>query len=138
MTVKGFLKENVQQQETLKIIVSKRFIDENKKVIPFKIKGINEAQIARIEELCTKRGYKNGVPYEKLDTVAYNLKLVTACTEKPNFKDAALQESWGANSAEDLAAKMLLAGEFLKLDAAVKKVCGFNLNFEGLKKQVKN
>ena len=133
--LKSFFKSRVKTDLTKSLVISQRFIDEaTDKPMEFVIRGISEAENESLK-LAARR--PNGDEL-RFDSKNYCNRLIVASTVYPNFKNLELQRSWGAYSAEDLVCKMLLAGEYAKLLAAVRGLSGFDENINDLKNTVKN
>ncbi|HIZ56033.1 MAG TPA: hypothetical protein H9671_07505 [Firmicutes bacterium] len=138
MRVKEFLKESVAQIPHEKVMVSDRFRDDAGQAIPFELRALSQKEITVIEESAIiRRVGKNGEAEVRFEDLDYSVGLIAASCVVPNFRDPALQENWGARDEKDLVRKMLLAGEFHRLDQAVKKICGFGYRLGAMKNQVK-
>ena len=134
----SFFQSRVRQDLRENVVVSERFVDEvTSEPIAFVIRGISEAENESIKKAC-RRPMKNSEREFRFDSKSYCNRLIAAATVYPNFKNAELQRDWGALNAEDLVCKMLLAGEYARLLAAVKKISGFDESVRSLKNSVKN
>ena len=72
------------------------------------------------------------------DNDLYNARLIAACCQDPNFKDAELQEKYGVRGAEALINLILKPHQFLDLLIAVNEVNGFQDDINDLKDTAKN
>lgn len=137
-----FLKQNVEQEENVKYVASKRFKDSEGKVIEWELKNITPEQDDAIRKECTKRipvvGGRKGEYTRDIDTAKYNAMLVTKCVVYPNLNDAELQSSYGVMGAESLIRTMLKPGEYLDLITKVQEVNGYDTTQEELVEEAKN
>lgn len=133
---KGFLKPTVLEIVEERVI-SNRFVDEEGKPIPFKVKAISqEENDALIEKYTKKVKIKNGHKRE-LDNSRYGSALVVACCVQPDFNGADICKAYGVINPIDVPKKMLLAGEFAKLTNFVMEVNNFQ-DDEELIEEAKN
>lgn len=137
----AFMAQNTIQEEKVKHIASKRFVDEDGKPIEWEIKSITSAEDEAIRKACTKKvpvpGKRNQLVPET-DYNAYTGKLAAACTVFPNLNDAELQNSYGVMGADALLKAMLKPGEYADYLAKVQEVNGFELGLPELVDEVKN
>lgn len=132
MSLEDFLVENVETIEPVKVTVSPRF------KAPFVIKAITENENATIRKACRKKvKQKYGQFTTETDQDLYLVRLVAACTVAPDFKSAQLQQNWGVIGEEALIQKMLTPGEYAELLNQIQLVCGFDLDVEEAKEEIK-
>lgn len=127
-------------EETTKYVASKRFV-ENKKPVEWELKPISSSLDEAIRKECTKKvpvAGKRGQYTQEVDTDRYVGKLCVACTVYPNLNDAALQDSYGVKSGDELLKKMLLPGEYTEYKAKVMEVNGYDMSMEELVDEAKN
>ena len=127
-------------EETTKDVASKRFV-ENKKPVEWELKPISSSLDEAIRKECTKKVPvvgKRGQYTQEVDTDKYVGKLCVACTIYPNLNDAALQDSYGVKSGDELLKKMLLPGEYTEYKAKVMEVNGYDMSMEELVDEAKN
>lgn len=118
-----FLKPNTNIEE--EVIISKRFVDENNKLIPIKIRAITQAENNSIIKRCTiVEKDRQGNRKETLDKTKYSTELVLACVIEPNFKSPEFVEKMGASDPATALNKLLLPGEYIKLSEAVYDIMG--------------
>lgn len=130
-----FFRSRVRDDLQESILISERFCqEESEEPSEFVIRGVSEAENAELKE-ASRRPAADGTI--RFDQKAYCDRLIIAATVYPNFKNLELQRSWGALNAEELLGKMLLAGEYAKLLAAVKRLSGFDETIGSLKNAVK-
>ena len=123
----AFMADHTKNFEPVEVVVGSRF-QENGKPVPFRIRPITQDENEAIMKECTRSFMDPGTRTrrQKLDDNLYSAELIARCTVFPDLNDAALQDSYGAVGAADLARKMLLPGEFRRLGDAILDVCGFN------------
>jgi len=120
----------VQGDETREVIVSKRFLSEDGKPAPFKIRALTQEENAQISKQCMKL-VKGGSRGEKeLDPVAYMNRLVVAATVEPDFSSEAMCKAYGTLDPTEVPGKMLLAGEYKQLTDAIMGLSRFNDDLE--------
>lgn len=139
--LKSFLSQNAIKEDNVKFVVSKRFVDEEKKPIPWEIKRITSEEDEAIRKACTKRVQvvgKKGQYVPETDYNAYATKLAAYCTVYPNLNDKELQDSYKVMGADDLLKTMLLPGEYGNYLAKVQEVNGYDQTLEDLVDEAKN
>ena len=150
----AFLAENALKVENIKHIVSKRFVNEDKKPIEWEIACITSSEDEKLRKDCTKRipvpGKRNQFTIDRLEKVEknrftmetdYNLylgKLAAKCTVFPNLDDAELQNSYGVMGADALLKVMLTPGEYADYLTKIQEVNGFDISFDEKVDEVKN
>lgn len=124
--LKGFLQPSPTLQ-TKEVIVSERFKGEDGKVLPFKIKVIDQDENDRlINASTTTRRQKNGQVTKELSSTMYSRRLILACVVTPDLKDAELCEYYKCIDPLDVPGKMLSSGEYGTLIDAINELNGFN------------
>lgn len=137
----GFLAQNAVKVENVKHIVSKRFLDENGKPIPWEIRCITSTEDEALRKSCTKRVPVPGKRNQFTQETDYNLylgRLAAKCTAYPNLDDAELQNSYGAMGSDALLKTMLTPGEYADYLTKVQEVNGFEVTFEDSVDEAKN
>ena len=110
----GFFKP-LYTEETREVVISDRFVDENGKPIPFKLKSLSQEQMRDIAKRSIREKIVNGKKTQETDTDLFISRcLVTACLQ-PDFKDEELCKNYGTIDPFELPQKMLLAREYDKL-----------------------
>ena len=135
--LKAFL-HPVQGDETVEVMISKRFIGEDGKPVPFKIRALTQKENDAIVKRCTRRTKRNGRYIEDFDAAAYSLRIVMAATVEPDFQDAEMCTAYGVVDPMDVPGKMLLAGEFSRLQKEISNLSGFNVDGEEIEEEAKN
>ena len=126
--------------ETVKYVASKRFVDSGKPV-EWEIKSIDSDLDEALRKECTKKvpiPGKRGQYNQETDTDKYIGKLCVACTVYPNLNDAELQDFYDVKSADALLKKMLKPGEYTEYKAKVMEVNGYDMSMEELVDEAKN
>lgn len=140
MDLEMFFKQNAIQVENKKVVVSKRFLDENGNPAAFEIKAITAEDEQVIRDACTQLKPvpgKAGQMLPQLDTGKYQTTLTAACVVYPDLGNAALQDSYGVKTKNELLAVMLLPAELQDLTTEVQKINGFK-TMDELTKEAKN
>lgn len=137
----AFLAENAVKVENIKCIVSKRFVDEKGKPIPWEIQCITSDEDEALRKACTKRVPIPGKRNQFTMDTDYNLylgKLAARCTVFPNLDDAELQNSYGVMGSDALLKRMLTSGEYAEFLTKVQEVNGFDVAFDEKVDEAKN
>lgn len=137
----AFLAQNALQTESEKHVVSKRFVDENRKPIKWEIAAVTSDEDELLRKSHTKRlpvpGKKN-VFQPTTDYDAYVTSLAVKCTLFPNLHDVELQNSYGVMGAEALLKKMLLPGEYAEYLKLIQAINGFDVGMDEAVEEAKN
>jgi hypothetical protein len=136
-SLKAFFSQNVRPATVEEVVVSDRFVGENGKPIPWKVRALTEAENEQLRRASMQPPRKKGDAPEILPD-AYLAKVTVASVVFPDLKDAELQQSYGVLGAEELLKKMLLPGEYARLVQKVQEVNGFDRNINELVDEVKN
>lgn len=129
------------QEENIKFVVSKRFLDENKNPIEWELQYITTEEDDRLRRRFTKTAALKGRGGDKtqdFDSNGYITALVAACVVYPNLHNAELQNGYNAKGAEQLLKKMLKPGEFSACLKKVQDINGFDEGMEELVEEAKN
>lgn len=137
---KAFMAENAIKYNEVEYVASERFVDENGKPIPWHFRILTEAESQKIRAKCKKRVTDARTRQTSIatDNEKYNDLMIEQCVIYPNLNDAALQESYGAVGAAELARTMLLPGEYADLSMAITEANGFDSGMADKIKRVKN
>lgn len=142
MSLTAFMAQNAVQEENIKFVASKRFVDEKtKEPIEWEIKAIDSQRDEELRKSCTKRlelPGKKGQYTKDTDFDKYVGKLAVECTVFPNLNDAELQNSYGVMGADALLKKMLKPGEYADYLEKVQEINGFNETFDEKVEEAKN
>jgi len=125
----------VQSADVQEVVISRRFIGENGKPIPFKIRPLTQEENARISKQ-SMRLVKGGKRGEKaLDNIEYTNRIVVEATVEPDFRSEELCRAYGTMDPVEVPGKMLLAGEYKRLMDAIMELSHFE---DDLEDEVKN
>ncbi len=113
-------------EETKKVEISKRFVGEDGKPVPFEIKTIPQGDNSQLIKKHTRRKLVNGSTTEIFDTTAYTNALIVECTVQPDFRDSRMCEAYGVLDPMMVPGKMLLSGEYSALVGEIMKLNGFD------------
>lgn len=154
----AFLAQNAVQEENVKHVASKRFIepvidektgkqkvDEKGKLVTKPVKweicSITPKEDEGLRKDCTKRmpmPGKRNMFSPVTDYDKYLAKLGVRCTVHPNLHSKELQDSYGVMDAEALLQKMLKPGEYQDYLVKVQEVNGFDVGLTELVDEAKN
>lgn len=117
----AFMAGNAEQVENKKIVISKRFKDENGNPLEWEIKALT----AEENETIQKRDMVNvPIPGQRnqftreLDQIKYTNDLLTAMVVYPDLNDSELQDSYKVMGSAALLRKMLYLDEYNNLARA--------------------
>jgi hypothetical protein len=113
-------------EETKKVEISKRFVGEDGKPVPFEIKTIPQGENSQLIKKYTRRKLVSGTTTEIFDTTAYTNALIVECTVQPDFQDSRMCEAYGVLDPMMVPGKMLLSGEYSALVGEIMKLNGFD------------
>ena len=116
----------IAEEETKKVEVSKRFVGEDVKPVPFEIKTIPQAENARLIKKYNRKKVVNGSVVADNDTEGYTNALIVECTVQPDFRDSRMCETYGVLDPMLVPGKMLLSGEYSALVGEIMKRNGFD------------
>ncbi len=136
-----FLSQNAITVENVKVVVSKRFMNKDKKPVEWEVKCITSEEDELIKKECTKRKPipgKKGAYMPETDYDQYVGRLAVACTVFPDLNNKELQDSYQVMGAEALLKKMLTPGEYREYLSKVQEVNGFDIALEDLVEEAKN
>ena len=136
-----FLAGNALKQDTIKKVVSKRFIGEDGKPVEWEIGCVSSEEDEMIRRACTKTIQvtgKKGQFRQETDSNMYLSKLTSKCVKYPDLTDVELQNSYGVMGEEKLLNTMLLPGEYADLIQVVQEANGYSETMEELVDEAKN
>lgn len=115
-----FLNPTSLAEEVKEIVVSERFLDENKKPATIKIKTLNQLENDAILKKCRiKEKQTNGVINERIDYLKYQDELILASIVEPNFRSEKFTLAMGVVDPIEGVKKLFTPTEYLKLVEAV-------------------
>lgn len=118
--IKAFLQPPVMGQ-TKEVIISKRFKDEEGKLVPFVIRVIDQETNDKLIRRATKKTKANGQIIQELDNERYIKLLLDACVVEPDFKDADVCAFYKAVDPLDVPGRMLTVGEYNRLAKEIRE-----------------
>ena len=136
-----FLSQNAITVENVKVVVSKRFMNKDRKPVEWEVKCITPEKDEMIKKECTKRKPipgKKGAYMPETDYDQYVGRLAVACTVFPDLNNKELQDSYQVMGAEALLKKMLTPGEYREYLSKVQEVNGFDIELGDLVDEAKN
>lgn len=125
----AFLHPTVTTEEK-EVIISKRFLGEDGKPVPFKIRSLTQEENAAIIKAATRQKKVDGQWQDSIDANELSARTVVEATIFPDFRSAELCEKYGTKDPVQVPGKMLLAGEFGLLIDAVSKLSGFDKSLD--------
>lgn len=141
MSFSAFFAQNKLKPRTVKLVVSKGFLDENGKPIEWELRVLTAAEDAEIRRASTRKvktAGKSGVYTQEFDVNTYLAKLTAACVVYPDLNDAELQNSYKVMGAEAVLGEMLDPGEYNTLSSKAGEINGFTESVEELAEEAKN
>ena len=127
-TLSAFL--HPKQPEPKEVIISERFVGEDGKPVPFKIRPLTQEENDALVKRAKRTRTVNGMVQEYVDSSILSKSIVLAATVEPNFADKELCDTYGVLDPAMVPGKMLLSGEYAKLSQAINDLSGFNSNVE--------
>ncbi len=127
-TLSAFL--HPMQPEPKEVIISERFVGEDGKPVPFKIRPLTQEENDALVKRAKRTRTVNGMVQEYVDSSILSKSIVLAATVEPNFADKELCDTYGVLDPAMVPGKMLLSGEYAKLSQAINDLSGFNSNVE--------
>lgn len=125
----AFLHPAVTREEK-EVIISKRFLGEDGKPVPFKIRSLTQEENAAIIKASTRQKKVDGQWQDSIDANELSARTIVEATVFPDFRSAELCERYGTKDPVQVPGKMLLAGEFSRLIDAVSKLSGFDKSLD--------
>ena len=125
----AFLHPAVVKEEK-ELVISKRFLGEDGKPVPFKIRSLTQEENAAIIKAATRQKKVDGQWQDSIDANELSARTIVEATVFPDFRSADLCETYGTKDPVQVPGKMLLAGEFSRLIDAVSKLSGFDKSLD--------
>lgn len=124
-TLSAFLKP-VKTTVEKEVVISDRFVGDDGKPVPFKVRAISQEENDALVRAATKTRNENGQRVERLDSVEYAQRLIVAATVSPDFRAKDICEAYGVVSPLMVPGKMLLSGEYNRLMKAITELSEFD------------
>ena len=124
-TLSAFLKP-VKTTIEKEVVISDRFVGDDGKPVPFKVRTISQEENDALVRAATKTRNEGGQRVERLDSVEYAQRLIVAATVSPDFRAKDICEAYGVVSPLMVPGKMLLSGEYNRLMKAITELSEFD------------
>lgn len=124
-TLSAFLKP-VKTTVEKEVVISDRFVGDDGKPVPFKVRAISQEENDALVRAATKTRNEGGQRVERLDSVEYAQRLIVAATVSPDFRAKDICEAYGVVSPMMVPGKMLLSGEYNRLMKAITELSEFD------------
>lgn len=124
-TLSAFLKP-VKTTIEKEVVISDRFVGDDGKPVPFKVRAISQEENDALVRAATKTRSEGGQRMERLDSVEYAQRLIVAATVSPDFRAKDICEAYGVVSPLMVPGKMLLSGEYNRLMKAITELSEFD------------
>lgn len=124
----AFMAQNVAKIPNKKIVISKRFKDENGNPIEWEIRAIDSDENEDLQRRATVQQPvfgQRGAHTREMDRIKYGYLLAATSVVYPDLNNAELQDSYGVKTPEALLKKMLYPGEFAELMLQVNELSDF-------------
>lgn len=139
MDMNAFMKGKAKQLPEEEKIISQRYLDEEGKPIPFKLKAIPTPVVDAIRDDCTVVKHAKGQRIEKFDRDRFACKVAIATTIFPDFRNKELADSYGLVDPVEVAKAVLdLPGEYTEWIQSCFNLNGFDDTIEELVGEAKN
>lgn len=113
-------------EETKEVVISKRFVGEDGKPVPFVIRTITQEANNKLMKANTRAKFVNGQRVEMFDNPGYTNSLILACTVQPDFEDEEMCKTYGCVDPKNVPEKMLYSGEYSTLAQEILQFNGFD------------
>ncbi|WP_368653768.1 phage portal protein [Ornithinibacillus sp. 4-3] len=135
-----FMPGNFEEAEVVESPISKRFKDNEGKIIPFRFKPLSTERVDEIEELNQKTVRQKGkILGRETDFARFIAHVAVETTIYPNFKDEKFRQAYGTQDPIEIAKKVLnVAGEYSNWIAKISEVNGFDDTIDELEEAAKN
>jgi hypothetical protein len=137
-----FFKDPVEKLKNKKVVVSKRFQDDEGKPIPWEIRPLSYNEVARLRAESQKTAHFEAsggkASVEIPDKEKLTLKIAVLATVFPDLNNAGLQDAYGVKSAEALLCQMLTPAELDDYKPLVQQVSGYDMGLADKVAEAKN
>lgn len=135
-----FMPDKNKKAEAEEFVLSKRFKDNDGKVIPFKMQAISVTRLEEIEKDCTTRKKVRGQGMVKeLDQKRFYATVALESTIFPNFKDKELLKAYNEIDSINLARAILnVPGEYANWVDKGLSINELDEDYSDLEDEVKN
>lgn len=134
-----FLPSKAKQVEIEEAPISKRFVDGNGEIIPFKMRPITTERIDQIEALNTRKTRFKGQQQERVDYGRFIAQVAVETTIYPDFSSEELRQAYKTEDPIEVAKSVLhVGGEYTNWIAKASEINGFDDTLEDLEDAAKN
>lgn len=137
-----FMKKNKKVRENTFYPATKSILDEKGNPVLWEIRPLTTREDEEIRDQCMKEvpiPGKRGQFRTKIDINGYLVKQMVAAIVFPNLLDAALQDSYGVKTPEDLLRELVDdPSEFADLGNFIREYSGFDKDMEEEVEEAKN
>lgn len=123
--LQAFLKPQYKE-ETISVVLSDRFLDEDGKPVPFILKTLSQETLQSIARRSTKEKTIGGRKTQEVDRAQHLARCIVESCIQPDFKDHDLCVAYGTEDPYCLPEKMLLVREYEKLGRAFIELNGLS------------
>lgn len=128
MSLRGFMADRAEQVQTVRTVVSGRFVDDDGQPLEWEtraLSGDEDCVLRKKHQKFAPVAGRTGEYRQEFDTEGYISELAARSTVFPNLNDRELQDSYGVMGADDLLRTMLLAGEYQGYLETVQQINAF-------------
>lgn len=137
-----FMKQNKVKKENQKFAATRSLQDENGNPVLWEFRPIPSREVSQIREECVINVPIKGKPgafRREVNGSLFTHKLACKACVFPDLRNAALQDSYGVTTPEELLYALVDdAGEYTDLLAFVQKMNGFDVSLEDKVDEAKN
>ncbi|MBC8530572.1 phage tail assembly chaperone [Gehongia tenuis] len=126
MDLREFLQRHPVDDIREKVVVGERLRDEAGNPLAFEIRALTADAFEKVRRASERPGPNGPV----LDARRFTEYLVIEGVAAPSFRDAEAMAELSCSTPEQYLAKTLLAGEILKLSAAIQRLSGFDTSLD--------
>ncbi len=119
----------VQGNETKEVVISKRFLGEDGKPVPFRIRALTQEENDEITKI-SMHPAKGKRREKELDSLEYGRRIIVIATLEPDFSSEEICKAYGTMNPLEVPGRMLLAGEYSKLTNEILELSGFDVDLE--------
>jgi hypothetical protein len=138
----AFFKDPAEKLENKKVVVSKRFQDDDGKPVPWEIRPLSYNEVARLRAESQKKAHFESsggkASVEIPDQEKLLLKFAVTATVFPDLNNAGLQDAYGVKGAEALLCQMLTPAELDNYKPLVQQVSGYDMGLADKVAEAKN
>ncbi len=139
MSLKAFLKENVEVIDNVEYVASSRIKDENGKPVAWKMRTLSNKEVNLWKKDFIKITVEDGgVRTRDFDNDEFVKKCLVESITYPDLNNKELQDSYNVMSAEELLTEILNPGEYVRLNEKLNEINGFTVTLADKVAKAKN